>query len=431
MAERVELVGCAVRTFGVGDGAPSAPYGNPARLRPPSPPGRGAGGEASKGKSATFQTPPQVLSVLSVLCVLFLPRPAQAFDVRITQPPAGEPLIGEVEVRVEILPPTTRVERVEVLLDGAPAGVAERAPFRVLIDAGEENREHKLEVVAYSADTAPGGGEARAAMTTPRLQADAEVQVELQQLFVTVHRGGKPVLDLTPDDFTVFDQGQPQPLAAFGRGDVPFTAVLLVDASASMQGGRLEKALDGARDFFAAMGTLDQAKLMLFSDHVLVETPFTSIQPVLTLGLRGVKAGGGTALNDALYLAAKRLETRRGRKIAVLLSDGVDVESVLSVDAARAIARRQVTLYWLRLVRDEDSTNKKVLLSSAWRDPAEHRREIEHLRAAVLGSGGRIADLAGVEEIPATLKALLSELREQYVLGITPGAPAAAAPGTR
>jgi len=99
-------------------------------------------------------------------------------------------------------------------------------------------------------------------------------------------------------------------------------------------------------------------------------------------------------------------------------TSGVDVESVLSVDAARAITRRQVTLYWLRLGRDEDG--RKVRLSSAWRDPADHQREIEHLRAAVLGSGGRIADLAGVEEIPATLKALLSELREQYVLGITP-----------
>ncbi len=351
-----------------------------------------------------------------VLLLLLVAVPTQAYEIRITQPAAGEPLIGEVEVRVEIVPPTTRVERVEVLLDGVPAGVAERAPFRVLVDAGEENRTHKLEAVARAA----GGAEARAAITTPRLEADAEVQVELQQLFVTVHRGSKPVLDLTRDDFTVYDQGQPQTLAAFGRGDVPFTAVLLVDASASMQGGRLEKALDGARDFFAAMDTLDQAKLMLFSDHVLLETPFTSVQPVLTLGLRGVTAGGGTALNDALYLASKRLETRRGRKIAVLLSDGVDVESVLSVDAARAIARRQVTLYWLRLGRDENTKNRKVLLSSAWRDPADHQREIEHLRAAVLGSGGRIAELAGVEEIPATLKALLSELREQYVLGITP-----------
>jgi len=356
------------------------------------------------------------MKILTVL-LLLVSLPARAYEVRIVQPGPGEPILGEVEVRVEVVLPGTPVERVEIFLDGAPAGVAERAPFRVLVDAGDENKQHRLEAVARTA----GGAEAKAAITTPKLQADAEVQVELQQLFVTVHKGSQPVLDLTRDDFTVFDQDVQAPLSTFGRGDAPFTAVLLVDASSSMAGGRLEKALDGARDFFSGMGALDQAKLMLFSDHILLETPFTSIQPVLTLGLRGVKANGGTALNDALYLAAKRLETRRGRKIAVLLSDGVDVESVLSIDAARAIARRQVTLYWLRLRGDtEAAKGRKVLINSAWRDAPSHQRELDHLRAAVLGSGGRIADLAGVEEIPATLTALLSELREQYVLGITP-----------
>lgn len=356
------------------------------------------------------------IQILAALLFL-LSLPARAVEVRIVQPGPGEPILGEVEVRVEVLPPGTAVERVEIFLDGEPAGVAERAPFRVLVDAGEENKQHKLEAVAHTA----GGAQLRASVTTPKLQADIEVQVELQQLFVTVHRDGRPMPGLTRNDFKVFDSGVEQPLVTFGRGDAPFTAVLLVDASSSMTDGRLEKALDGARAFFAGMGTLDQAKLMLFSDHILLETPFTSIQPVLTLGLRGVTASGGTALNDALYLASKRLETRRGRKIAVLLSDGVDVESVLSIDAARAIARRQVTLYWLRLRGDTDAPKgKKILINSAWRDAPSHQRELDHLRAAVLGSGGRIADLTGVEEIPATLTALLSELRDQYVLGITP-----------
>ena len=84
----------------------------------------------------------------------------------------------------------------------------------------------------------------------------------------------------------------PQPIVTFGRGDVPFTAALLVDSSDSMYGGDLEKALEGARAFFAAMAPLDQAKLMLFSDHIRLETPFTSVQPVLTLGLRGVRRPG-------------------------------------------------------------------------------------------------------------------------------------------
>jgi Ca-activated chloride channel family protein len=339
---------------------------------------------------------------------------ARAAEVRIVEPPAGQPLFGEVEVGVEILPAGTPVERVEILLDGRSVGTAERPPYRLVIDAGEDGREHRLEAVAHAAD----GSEARALLTSPRLQADVQIRVDLQQLFVTLDRGGRAAPELTRDDFTVLDQGEPQPVVTFGRGDIPFTAVLLVDSSASMVEGRLEKALDGARDFFAAMGPLDQAKLLLFSDHIRLETPFTSVQPVLTLGLRGVTPAGGTALNDALYLAVKRLEPRRGRKIAVLLSDGVDIESVLSIEEARAIARRQVTLYWLRLPRDEDG--KKVLINSAWRGAPEHAREIEKLRAAVVESGGRIVDLAGVEEIPATLTTLLRELRDQYVLGIAP-----------
>jgi Ca-activated chloride channel homolog len=351
---------------------------------------------------------------LRLLPFFFLAAAAHALDVRIARPLPGENLLGETEVRAEVEPADASVDRVEFFLDGALAGTATQAPYRILVDAGEENREHRIEVVAVAA----GGGRATASLTTPRLHTDAEIQVDLQQLFVTVEERGRRVLDLTRDDFTVFDQGQPQPLVTFGRGDVPFTAVLLVDSSASMAGGRLEKALDGARAFFAAMAPLDQAKLILFSDHVLLETPFTNIQSVLTLGLRGVKPDGGTALNDALYLAVKRLETRRGRKIAVLLSDGIDVESVLSIEEARAIARRQVSLYWLRLRRENDA--KRVLVTSGWRDAPEHERELERLRTAVLESGGRIADLAGVEEIPATLTSLLGELRDQYVLGIAP-----------
>jgi len=348
------------------------------------------------------------------LSVLLAATAARAFEVRIVQPGAGEVLLGELEVRAEILPAGTPVEKVEFFLDGVLAGTAERAPYRVLIDAGNENREHRLEVVAHAA----GGVRATAVLGSPRLETDAEIRVDLQQLFVTVDRGGRPVPELAQDGFTVFDQGTPQPIVTFGRGDVPFTAVLLVDSSASMRGGRLEKALDGARAFFAAMAPLDQAKLLLFSDHVLLETPFTNVQPVLTLGLRGVAASGGTALNDAMYLAVRRLEPRRGRKIAVLLSDGVDVESVLSIEQARALAGRQMSLYWLRLPREE--SGRKVLVNSTWRDAPEHAREIEGLRAAVEESGGRILDLAGFEEIPATLTTLLRELRDQYVLGIAP-----------
>lgn len=355
---------------------------------------------------------PVFLSLVSIASIAGVG--ARAAEVRIVQPPPGQPLLGEVEVKVEVLPAGTPVERIEILLDGKPAGTAGRPPYHLLIQAGDDGREHRLEAVAHLAD----GSEARASLTAPRLQAEATIQVDLQQLFLTVDRGGRPVPDLTRDDFTVYDQEAPQPVVTFGRGDVPFTAVLLLDTSASMAGPSLEKALEGARAFFLGLAPLDQAKLILFSDHVRLETPFTSVKPVLTLGLRGVSAAGGTALNDALYLAVKRLEPVRGRKIVVLLSDGVDIESVLSVGEAQALARGQVTLYWLRLGKALNS--RRFSMSSAWRDAAEHTREIEQLGAAVAESGGRILELPSAEEIPATFNALLRELRDQYVLGITP-----------
>lgn len=358
--------------------------------------------------------PLRIRSLVSLLSFLLFASATQALEVRILRPAEGEPLLGETEVMVEVSPASAPVDHVEILLDGISVGIAERAPYRILIDAGDENRTHRLEAVAHG----PGGTQATATLNAPRLAADVEIQVDLQQLFVTVKDGPNPVSDLTRASFKVFDQDQPQPIVTFGRGDVPFTAVLLVDASASMTGKPLNKALDGARAFFSSMATLDQAKLLLFSDRILLETPFTSIQSVLTLGLRGVKAEGGTALNDALYLAAKRLETRRGRKIAVLISDGVDVESVLSIKEAKAIARRQITLYWLRLPRTD--VDKKVLVTSAWRSAPEHQGELDLLRDAVLGSGGRIIDLTTVEEIPTQLTTLLHELRDQYVLGIVP-----------
>src|SRR6185295_3026953 len=127
-----------------------------------------------------------------LLLFFFLAATARAFDVRIVHPAPGESLIGEAEVRAEVVPAGTAIERVEFFLDGALAGTATQAPYRILLDAGEENRAHKLEVVAHAA----GGERATASLNTPRLFTDAEIRVDLQQLFVTVENGGGPVLDL-------------------------------------------------------------------------------------------------------------------------------------------------------------------------------------------------------------------------------------------
>ncbi len=355
------------------------------------------------------------LSSLLLSLLVLLASPLPAAEVRLVSPASGQPLFGEVEIRAEIQ--GAAVNKVEFYLDSLRVGVAEAPPWRIVVDVGQANMEHSIEVLAYG----PGGPVGTASLRTLPLQVDDEIEVGLQQLYVVVERGSRRVTDLTRDDFTVLDDGVPQELITFERGEIPFTAVLLVDASTSMAGARLRTATDGAKSFVAGMKRLDEAKLLLFSDRILLETPFTSVPSIVSLGLSGVQPQGGTALNDALYLALKRLEGSQGRRVVVLLSDGVDIESVLPMEQVQAIARRtHVVLYWLRLRRYGEQELPFVELFSAWRDGAGHRRQMDLLQSTVLESGGRIETLDTLEQVKPALETLLRELREQYVLGYYP-----------
>jgi Ca-activated chloride channel homolog len=253
----------------------------------------------------------------------------------------------------------------------------------------------------------------------PEIHVDEVIDVELQQLYVTVTRpSGTPVLDLTAADFQILDDGEPQSVSTFARGDLALSAVLLMDASASMEGDRLRTATEGVKVFVSQVLPQDEVSVTLFSDELLMRTPFSNDAATLLAPLGGVKARGGTAINDNLYLALKELEGRLGRKVVVLLSDGVDVESTLGMEDARwAVRRSQALLYWIRL---QDATRGRIERSSAWRDRKGHDEQLRLLETAVTESGGRVEVIPDVGQVGAALQRILRELREQYVLGYQP-----------
>lgn len=354
--------------------------------------------------------------VAAALALLLPPRSgdaaARGLDLVIASPAAGEPVFGEVDFEVEVYPPGAAV-RVEFFLDGEPVGEATAPPYAVRLTVGEENREHRFEARAQAAD----GRRAEALLVSPAIPVDAQVEAELRQLYVTVTADGSRVLDLVPEDFTILDDGAPQALVTFARGEVRITAVLLVDASFSMQGRPLRYALAGAADFVRGLSEQDDAAVWVFSDQLLRATPFTNDLGVLTAGLAGTVAAGGTALNDHLYRAVKELESRQGRRVVVILSDGVDSDSALSMDAVAWLVRRSRSLvYWIRTAAWEQGVQRY----SAWKDADRYRAEYDLLASTVVDSGGRILDLGGVEEASGAFRELLRELREQYVLGYQP-----------
>ena len=334
-------------------------------------------------------------------------------EVELISPAPDTPLFGEIDLAVQVQSGEP-IAAVEFFLDGQPVGRLTQPPFRVRVDVGEENRTHEVRAVATTAS----GASASAVRLAPAVKIDEEIDVALRQLFVTVTgEGGRRILQLDRDDFRVLDDGREQQLVTFERGEVPFNAVLLLDTSESMRGARLAAAQAGARSFLERMRELDEASLLLFSDRLLAAQHFTSDKQVLAAGLGEVTAEGGTAVNDHLYLALKMLDGQVGRGAIVLLSDGVDVQSVLRIqEVLWKLRRGQALVYWIRL-RDR---GKHSSISSAWRDFKANDAEMAGLEQAVVESGGRIEELDDIAGVEPAFRGILAELREQYVLGYYP-----------
>lgn len=348
------------------------------------------------------------------------PRSAEEPPLRVflDRPDPFRPTFGEVEMEATVVAEVP-IERVAFYVDGVVMGERTEPPWTLTVNVGVENREHRFEVVVY----AEGGLTATASSSTPAIRVDERVDITLQQLYVTVtdRDTGERVLTLQPDDFEIFDEGRVQDRVTFARGDIPFTSMVLLDSSVSMEGVKLRAAVQGASAFFRGMQGLDEGKLLVFSDRVLHTTPFTTVPEVLTAGLPGIHARGGTAVADHLYLALQQIEARQGRRVVVLLSDGVDSHSVLRMARILERARHsQALIYWLQLPYTEGSEGELPSLRGAWRTAEEYRREFETLRRVVEESAGRIQILGSVADIEPAFREILRELREQYVLGYYP-----------
>ncbi len=117
------------------------------------------------------------------------------------------------------------------------------------------------------------------------------------------------VTDLDQADFKVLEDGTPQDIRYFGREtDLPLRIGILLDTSNSIR-PRLEFEKEAALDFLQHVirRNKDQAFLMTFDNEPEVIQDYTGDLALLTDAIRKQRAGGGTALNDAIYRAAEKL----------------------------------------------------------------------------------------------------------------------------
>lgn len=332
----------------------------------------------------------------------------------IFSPSADQPAAGVTEIWIDV-DPAPPDYRVLFRVDGREVARFTEPPYQFTVDLGLDNRKHHFEFIVRDAESEL----TRVERTTPAIRVDEEIDLELRQLYVTVEQRGQRVPGLGADSFDVLDDGEPQEIVTFEGGEAPLEATLLVDASLSMRGEPLQFALAGARNFLEGLHDLDEASLVLFSDRTLARTEHLPADQARHFVIGALQAEGGSAIQDHLYTALSTLDSRQGRRVVVLLSDGIDVHSTLRAEDVRwRMERGQSMVYWIELTESlEDDTVGTV---SPWRGVSEHRQERTALIELVEASGGRRIRIDDAQQAPAVFAEILRELREQYVIGYYP-----------
>src|SRR5262245_48283569 len=160
---------------------------------------------------------------------------------------------------------------------------------------------------------------------------------------VVADHKGRPVLDLGPENFILMEEGRPQRIEYFARDlSQPVSIAFVLDVSGSMRmSGNADIAKGAVKTFLGSLRANDEASLIAFADRQVAQlTDFSTDRGELLKYLAAVKAYGQTALNDAVASTPEMVDrSHKGRKAIVLMTDGVDNYSSLSLEAALKAAR--------------------------------------------------------------------------------------------
>ena len=237
-----------------------------------------------------------------------------------------------------------------------------------------------------------------------------KVDVKLVNVFVTVSdEHGRPVGGLKKENFSLKEDGRDQKIAVFQKESaLPLSIVLAIDTSLSTRRD-LQLELQSARRFAAAiLRPIDALSVYEFSEVVSEIVPFTSDLKRIDHGIDHPRLGAATALYDALYLGSGALETRQGRKVMVVITDGGDTVSKTDYkDALRAAQEAEAIVYSVIVVPVE---------SSAGRDTGGEHALIQ----LSSDTGGKYFYASSISQLDEAFHQISDELRTQYLLAYYP-----------
>jgi Ca-activated chloride channel family protein len=271
--------------------------------------------------------------------------------------------------------------------------------------------------------------------------------VELINVTATVtDDNGRFVSNLRKEDFTLFEDGEPQDVTHFSNERVPVSLGILLDASGSMTPDKMSAARAAIDRFvFDLLGEEDELFFVEFANAPRITQQWTHDRRAISRAVARVNPNGGTAIYDAVAEALPFAEAGQNRKKALLvISDGNDTNSNVGVGELRQLIREsEVLVYALGVDGNGRSSGGTVRppvqiplpipfpfpggrrqpvlpqIGGTWSrsSNAGDRVNADALRQITDDTGGRTEIVRGFEGLEAATSRIADELSKQYYLG--------------
>lgn len=237
----------------------------------------------------------------------------------------------------------------------------------------------------------------------------AETNLVLLDVTVTGKRG-QAMKRLQRNEFAVYEDGTKQDVVFFSDENRPVSWGLVVDRSGSML-GMMEEVSNAVLHSVKAGTREDDVFIMKFNHDVDLVQDFTSDRDKLLAASRNLWAMGGTALYDAVALAADHL--RHGthqKKVLVVVTDGEDNASHISFERLLAMVKRSEALVYTVGFFNSDMPILRLL-------EGETRKELQRLAEQ---TGGMAYFPKNMEECDQACRDIATQVSQQYSLGYYP-----------
>ncbi len=251
---------------------------------------------------------------------------------------------------------------------------------------------------------------AGAAVVASQEQPIFKSSVRTVPIYATVvDASGRLVPDLEQTDFAILDNAKPAEVSLFSNESQPFTAVVMLDTSASMT-ANLKLLNRAAEQFLLRLLPVDKAQVGAFNDKIQLSGTFTNNRDELIRDLNDLYFGNPTRLNDGIGAGLDALQGIEGRRVVLVFTDGEDTSSRTSFKTVMERARDEEVMVYSIGLESEYFNGMRVVRSKPSRDLKKISDE----------TGGGYFELQKTADLAPTFQRVAQELRSQYLIGFAP-----------